>query len=167
MDETPYRLAYEAALRAITDQASVIESLRSRAGTIFAATALVTSFLGGQAFARVTREGHLPPFHPFSVSGAALLAFILLSVLTFIILWPFRVRFSISAARMIEIADGRLEANPVGAHESYRELALRYEEMYDYNSFRIKVLFWCFRLAIFFLLGEIAAWLIVIYRAKS
>jgi hypothetical protein len=48
MDEipVPYQLAYEASVHGLTDQASVLESLRSRAGTVFAATALVTSFLG-------------------------------------------------------------------------------------------------------------------------
>ena len=47
VDETPYRLAYEASVRAIEDQARVLEDLRSRAATLVAAAALVTSFLGG------------------------------------------------------------------------------------------------------------------------
>jgi hypothetical protein len=47
VSDKPYELAYETSVRAIADQASVLESLRSRAGTLFAATSLVTSFLGG------------------------------------------------------------------------------------------------------------------------
>jgi len=106
-DEGPYRLAYEASLRSVEDQAAVLEGLRSRAGTIFAATALVTSFLGGQALTRIERSGRLPPFHPLSVIGLAFLAFIVLALMTFIILWPYRVRFSLSAAQILAIVDER------------------------------------------------------------
>jgi hypothetical protein len=52
VSEKPYELAYEASIRAIENQAATVESLRSRAGTILAATALVTSFFGGQALSR-------------------------------------------------------------------------------------------------------------------
>jgi hypothetical protein len=55
VSEKPYELAYEASLRAIENQAATVESLRSRAGTILAATALVTSFFGGRA---LSRAGH-------------------------------------------------------------------------------------------------------------
>jgi hypothetical protein len=39
-DLIPYQLAYDASIRAIEDQARVLESLRSRPGTLLAATAL-------------------------------------------------------------------------------------------------------------------------------
>jgi len=52
MDDTPYRLAYEASVRAIEDQARVLEDLRSRAATLVAAAALVTGFLGEAALTR-------------------------------------------------------------------------------------------------------------------
>jgi hypothetical protein len=52
VSEKPYELAYEASIRAIENQAAIVESLRSRAGTILAATALVTSFFGGHALSR-------------------------------------------------------------------------------------------------------------------
>ena len=56
-DDTPYRLAYDSSTRALDDQARALESLRTRAGTIFAATALVTSFIGGIASYRVPWPG--------------------------------------------------------------------------------------------------------------
>jgi hypothetical protein len=96
-DDVPLRHAYEAAIRSVTDQS--VEGLRARAGTMFAATALVTSFLGGQALTRIEHEGRLPAFHLVSVTGAAVLAFILVALATVTILWPYRVRFSVSAAR--------------------------------------------------------------------
>ena len=165
-DEGPYRLAYEASLRAVEDQAAVLEGLRARAGTIFAATALVTSFLGGQALTRIERGGKLPPFQPLSFTGGAFLAFIFLALMTFIILWPYRVRFSLSAAQILAIADERADDRPVSQREAHRELALRHEAMYDFNATRVRLLFWCFRLAIVCLVGEVAAWLVVIYRSK-
>jgi hypothetical protein len=45
VSEKPYELAYEASIRAIDNQAATVESLRSRAGTILAATALAVSLL--------------------------------------------------------------------------------------------------------------------------
>ncbi len=66
VSEKPYELAYEASIRAIDNQAATVESLRSRAGTILAATALVTSFLGGQAITR----GASSPLHVVSFTIA-------------------------------------------------------------------------------------------------
>jgi hypothetical protein len=99
IDIVPVQLAYDAAVRAIADQASAVESLRSGAGTIFAATALVTSFLGGFALARNTAEIELG-----SRTGAAIAIFVALAVLTLAILWPYRRRFSISAEVAVWIA---------------------------------------------------------------
>jgi hypothetical protein len=164
VDETPYRLAYESSIRAITDQSGALEGLRGRAGTMFAATALVTSFLGGQALTRLQNDGRLPTFHPVSFTGAGFLAFVLLALVTFAIVWPYRVRFSLSPSQLLEIVDERARERPVTGQEAYRELALRNEAMYDFNAKRIRLLFWCLRLAIFCLVGEVAAWLIVIYR---
>ena len=57
VDETPHRLAYDASVRAIEDQSRVLDDLRARAGTIFAAAALVTSFLGGLGLAAICSGG--------------------------------------------------------------------------------------------------------------
>jgi hypothetical protein len=155
----PYQLAYEASVHAISDQASVLESLRSRAGTLFAATALVTSFLGGFALARVEgSEGELDLIS-WSLGGLATGLFIVLALLTLAILWPHQVRFSVSAAEMLAIVDDRKPDDPVGAEEAYRELALRYEAMYDLNADRIRALLWLFRLAIVCLVAEVFAWI--------
>lgn len=161
----PLRLAYDESVRALADQASALESLRSRAGTVFAATALVISFLGGQALVRSEES-------PFELSlssagGWATSLFIALAFLTLAILWPYRIRFSVSAGGMLAIIDERKQESPVGAQEAFRELALRHEEMYDYNAVRIRRLFWCFRLAIILLVGEVAAWIEVLRDVSS
>ncbi len=161
VDDIPVRLAYEAAVRAIADQASVVESLRSRAGTIFAATALVTSFLGGFAL-----TGDADGIELGSRTGAAIGIFVLLAMLTLAILWPYRLRFSISAREMLAIIDVRAVEDPVTAAEAYRELALRYETMYEFNAVRVRVLLWCFRLAIVCLVAEVAVWIAVLEEVR-
>jgi hypothetical protein len=161
-DIAPFRLAYEASLHAIQDQATVIESLRSRAGTIFAATALVTSFLGGSAFRDEATRDALSGWSP---SALAIGLFVLLAILTLAILWPFRFRFSVSAIEMLGIVEGRESGNAVDAREAHRELAIRYETMYDANARWIRGLFWCFRAAIVCLVGEVATWILVLERA--
>ena len=160
MTETPHRLAYEASVRAIEDQARVLEGLRSRAGTIFAAAALVTTFLGSGIPAE---GGVFADFEPWSLDGVVVAAFIAAAVLTLAILWPFRFRFSISAADMISIIRART-AHPVTSTEAYEEVALRLEALYDDNRTRIVPLLWCFRGAIVCLVIEVAAWIAIVWR---
>lgn len=50
--------------------------------------------------------------------------------------------------------------------EALRELALRHEAMYDYNAARIRQLYWCFRIAIVLLVGEVAVWIEVLREVK-
>lgn len=44
-----YAVAYEEAVRALSEQQGVIDSFRSRAGLLLSAAAITTSFLGSQA----------------------------------------------------------------------------------------------------------------------
>jgi hypothetical protein len=165
VSDKPYELAYEASIRAIEDQARVLESVRSRAGTLFAATALVTSFFGGAALSRAVRNGS--DLHPISYTGAAVALFVVLALLTLTTLLPFRLRFSISAGQMLEIVETReTTTNPVSAKEAYREVALRNEAMYDFNAERIRALLWCFRIAIVCLVAEVALWIVVLWRGE-
>ncbi len=48
MVEPAYQIAYEAALRALSQQEGAVDSLRARAGTLIAAIAITSSFLGGE-----------------------------------------------------------------------------------------------------------------------
>src|SRR5919202_4434248 len=107
MDNEPLRLAYEIALRSIDDLTRVIDGLRARAGTLFAAAALVTSFFGGQAVTRAQ-----PPFHTFSLTAGAVLAFAATSLLTLVILWPFDFKISLSATGMIALIESRADDAP-------------------------------------------------------
>jgi hypothetical protein len=158
VSEKPYELAYEASIRAIDNQAATVESLRSRAGTILAATALVTSFFGGQAFSRAEHS----QLQLLSFTTAALASFIAVSLLA---LLPFTLRFSLSAAAILRVVHAA-EDDP-GPAEVLRELALQYESMYDSNVSQIRLLATCFQLAIVCLLGEVGCWLTVLARGGS
>jgi hypothetical protein len=159
VSEKPYELAYEASIRAIEAQATLVESLRSRAGTMLAATALVTSFLGGQALLRTGGS----PLHFLSYTTGALASFIAVSSLTLTILLPFTLRFSLSAAQILRAleTEQRDDQTSTGA---LREIALQYELMYDSNTRQIRILETCFRLAIVFLVAEVGFWLTALTR---
>jgi hypothetical protein len=163
MDATPSRLAYEASVRAIEDQARVLESLRTRAGTIFAAAALVTTFLSSEALGGNRALGE---FALFSLDGVVLVGFLSCAVFTLMILWPFSFRFSLSAAGMIEIIDSR-PGTGVSATEAYREVALRLETLYDRNRPKVVLLLWFFRGAILSLMLEVGAWLTLFWRLEG
>jgi hypothetical protein len=165
-DLTPYQVAYDASVRAIEDQARVLESLRSRTGTLLAVTALVTSFLGGEAITRARQADGDMDIEVWSATGGAIGLFIVLALLTLAVLLPYRMRFSLSASSIIEILDSRREVDPVTAEEAYREVALRHEAMYDFNAVQIRHLFWAFRLAIVCLVAEVAVWIVVLWRGQ-
>ena len=143
-------------MRAIENQAATVESLRSRAGTILAATALVTSFFGGQALTHAESS----PLHVVSFTTAALGSFIAVSLLSLTILLPFRLRFSLRARAILSFFEDEAEDGPVGAAETLREVALQYESMHELNARQIRVLVVCFRLAIACLVARLASGLL-------
>ena len=126
-------------MRAIEDQANVLESVRTRAGTMLGASALVTSFLGSQALSRATNEQPNESLRALTFTGAAIASLIVTALLTLEVLLPYRMRFSISAREMLGILDERnRDDQPVPGTEALREVALRHEAMYDFNSTRIE-----------------------------
>ena len=163
VSEKPYELAYEASIRAIENQAATVESLRSRAGTILAATALVTSFFGGRAF---VRAGGFP-LHLVSYTTGALASFIAASLLTLTMLLPFTLRVTLSAAEILSFVENDPRADQLTATNVLREVALQYESMYDSNDRQLRILEACFRLAIVFLVAEVAFWLTALVGGAS
>src|SRR5687767_5816448 len=74
-----YQLAYDEAVRALSQQQSRLDSLRTRAGILLSAAAIATSFLGGKAL-----EERAPTWWSWTGVGA----FAALSVFALLILWP-------------------------------------------------------------------------------
>jgi len=158
VDNEVSEIAYDASVRAIQDQAGVLDGLRTRAGTVLAAAALVSSFLGGQALRDSSQ------LEIWSLTTAAIGAFVASAVLALVILWPFEFRFSLSARALIEAVDERDAAGETSLGELHRVLALQLEWRYDENARRIRWLLWAFETAIVALVLEVAAWLLVLWR---
>src|SRR5439155_5634676 len=104
-------LAYQESVRGLAEQSGVLEDLESRAGTLLAAAALVTSFLGGRALG-----GHFDTW-----SFVAVAAFVATSLAVIGVLWPRHSwRFVVSAGPFLAAAT---EESPTLA-VAHRELAL-------------------------------------------
>lgn len=92
-NETPESLAYDVPQQAIGRQMDTLNGLRSRAGTLLAAAALVASFFGPTAF----REGS----GAWALAGAVVsLMFVLGCALA--IVWPYEFRFGLSATVILD-----------------------------------------------------------------
>lgn len=146
MSETPEAITYNEALRTVTRQQTVLDGLRTRTGTLFAAATLVTAFLGGQA---LTREPKLDV-----LAWLAIGAFVALFLLALSILWPWNFRFVLSPTILIE---DHLQKT---ASELQLYLAQIWEKNYDLNQKRVDQLHWAFRVACTCLSLEVIAWLI-------
>lgn len=158
MDNDVSRIAYDASVRAIQDQAGVLDSLRTRAGTVFAAAALVSSFLGGQA---LRESAHLDVW---SLTTVAIAAFVVSALLTLLILWPFEFRFSLSAGALLDAVEDHEEHGGTSAAELLEVLARQLEWRYDENANKVRRLLWAFEAAILSLIAEVALWLVVLWR---
>lgn len=164
MAESTQALAYEQSLRAVTEQRSRLDSLRTRAATLLAAASVVTSFLGAEAFTD-TRLAHgmWQPDRSWQCAElVAVGAFIGLALTVIAILWPWPKRFGwkfrLSARALI--ADYVESNNPASLEEMQRELALHLERHYDANERKLKVLFVLFQVGATLLGVEVVAWLI-------
>jgi hypothetical protein len=146
-----YEIAYREAVRAIEHQDASLDELRSRAGVLIAATAIVTSFLGGQA---------LDDADATCLSWIAMAFFAGAVIATGVVLLPVKGwRFVMEADRIvgdyIESSEG-----PLSAGKTYRELALRYAANHQTNEPKLERLQWAFRLGIGLLAMEVLFWIL-------
>jgi hypothetical protein len=127
------RLAFDAALRALDKQESVLDELRSRTGVLLAASALAASFLGRDAF----RD-------PSPVLAAiALGAFVASMAACVYILVPRRERFVFSISGPVLYA-GLYEVREDLA-EVHRRLAYALQGYWDENDDNLQPLFRAYR----------------------
>jgi hypothetical protein len=146
------QLAYSEAVRAVDDQAKVLDNLRGRAGTLIAAASLVTSFLGGQVLAKPTlTNGSLVRAHIDAAGWIALGAFVLLACLMLVILLPYNWRLVMSPAVILQGAN---------FEETRVELAGYHENNYDENAKKLRPLFRVFILGCLALVVETVAWIV-------
>lgn len=150
MPESTASIVYDEALRGIARQQAVIDGLRTRTGTLFAAASLVTAFLGGQAATENRDLGLL--------IWVAIGAFVALFLLVLAILWPWRFRFVLDPKILIE---DHLQKD-VPELETY--LGEIWGENYELNQVRMDQLHWLFRGACVALSLEVVSLLISLGR---
>jgi hypothetical protein len=153
--DSVYELAYEEGKRALTDQASALDALRGRAGTLLVAANLATAFLGGLVFRDGVPNGWAPRVGIFAFSGVVLLSLL--------VLLPVRGGgYAVSAKALVR---DFIEADsPASLTETHRELALRFDKWLDQNQKRLNVLYVIFAVASALLAVEVGAWLLVLTK---
>lgn len=144
-------MAYDEAVRALTEQQTVIDSFRTRAGLVLSAAAITTSFLGAQAF-----EGG----HSHWTVWTALATFVLVAVVSLGILWPRRWEFTANPREVIQTYIESQEPAPI--EELHRDLSLHMHNSYVENRRGIEQLAAFFQIACGLLAAEVVLWIVAI-----
>ncbi len=149
-----YKVAYEEAVRALSEQQSVIDSVRTRAGLLFSAAAITTSFLGAQA---------LNSGEPNFIVWLAMAGFVGVASVSLAILWPRRWEFTANPRDVIRTY---IEADePAPIEELHRDLSLHMHNSYVENREGLEQLAVFFQIASGLLTVEVILWIVAIASA--
>lgn len=149
--EQLHKVAYDEAVRALTQQQSAIDGLRARAGLLFSTAAVTTSFLGAQTL----RGGGSD-----LASWLALLSFASVAAASLAALWP---RDWEAAANSREMIETYVESGePFPLEDLHRDLSLHMHRSYLENQEGLEQLVGFLRLASGFLTIEVVLWMIAI-----
>lgn len=146
-----YRVAYDEAVRALSEQQGVIDSLRNRAGLLLSAAAITTSFLGAPAL----NSGGSSPAVWLAMAGFVGVAWASLAIL-----WPRRWEFAASPRELIQTY---LEGEkPASIDVLHRELSVHMHNSYIKNRAGQKQLATFFQIASGMLTADVILWIIAI-----
>lgn len=146
-----YEVAYDQAVRALSEQQAVIDSFRTRAGMVLSAAAITTSFLGAQAL-----EGGDSQW----TAWLALTAFVGVAIMSLAMLWPRRWEFTASPRDLIQTYIESGEPAPI--EELHRDLSLHMHNSYVENRKGLEQLAAFFQVAIGLLATEVVLWIVAI-----
>jgi hypothetical protein len=153
--QAQYAVVFDEARRSLDRQASSLDGVRGRAGTLVAAASLVTSFTGSTA--DLSRAG------PSLL--AALGAYLGVVVLAVVIMWPLRDwRLGPDTKRVLEDYIDREDYASLA--ELHRSLALHMHAWYQRNQPRLNIRLRLFSVSCILLLVEVVA-LVVELRGRS
>jgi hypothetical protein len=157
-DPASYELAFREGVRQLEHQESSLDELRSRAGTLLAASSLATSFLGAAALPKGT-AWDWPVYLAVAFFAVGI-------VLCLAVLWPLTEwRFVNSPAKVI---DDYIEGQPPASlAETYKDLALHAGQHAQHNGVRLRWLYWSFQGAAICLLVQVVAWLVVLWGGSA
>lgn len=144
-----YKVAYDEAVRVLSEQQIVIDGFRSRAGLLFSAAAVATSFLATQAL----RGGN-----PGLLAWLALASFVGVAAAMLAILWPRRWDFTVNPH---DVIGTYIESvSPASIEELHRELSFHMYESYSGNHAGLRKLVVFFQIANVLLAVELVLWVI-------
>lgn len=142
-------LAYDSEIRSLDMQASSLDELRSRAGTLFAVASLIATLLGGETLQ--AKGLHSAPV------WAAIVSLIGSSFLTLLIVWPWRWwQFRIDGAAVLDL----IKDTNISVDEIRRRIVRGTK--YGENDSRIRKLERLYQGAGFLVVAQLVAWLIAL-----
>ena len=154
------RIVYEESVRALSQQRELLDGLRSRAGTLLAATSIATAFLSAQAL-RDSAALHV-------LAWTAIVLFCVVVLLTLAILVPWNWTFAHHPHLLIgvhlESADPPPGWQPSTPSEVYRNISYWDGVHFTENGRKLQLMFVLFALACAALGAEIVIWLILLAR---
>ncbi len=149
-----YALAYQESVRGLTQQASVLESIRTRSGLLITAANVVTALLATPAIRDRPGLGY--------GGWAAVLAFVLTMVASLFILWPRgRWSFALDAKKLIGMIEGPKYDELWKLH---RRLAEVNQESIAEHGKRLDRMFLAFQAGAISLGVEVVLWVLVLAK---
>jgi hypothetical protein len=150
-----YKVAYDEAVRTLSEQQQAIDSLHARAGLLFSAASVTTSFLGAEAL----RAGDFN-----FASWLAIFCFAAVAIASLAVLWP-RDRYVMATPR--DVIDTYVEsAEPAPIENLHRDLSLHMHDSYLENNEGLRKLVVFLQVASVSLAFEVVLWIIAIAAAS-
>ena len=149
-EDALYKVAYDEAVRALSEQQAAIESVRTRVGLLLSAATVTTSFLGAQAL----QGGSSSLF-----SWLALLAFVVVAATSLAILWPRSWEFTANSGRLESCIES---AEEIRIEDLYRALSSRMQGSFSANHQGLIELAGLFQAASGLLTIEVVLWVAAI-----
>lgn len=147
--ELLYKVAYDEAVRALSEQRAVIDSFRNRAGLLFSAAALTVSLLGPRA---LHGEGWDPAI------WLAMFCFLGAAASSLGIFWPRGWETAVSPREVLETYIEAAEAAPV--EELHRDLSIYMHNSYLENEEGLEQFALLLQIASGLLTLEVILWMI-------
>lgn len=143
-----YKVAYDEAVRALSEQQAAIESFRGRAGLLLSTAAVTTSVLGAEALQGDGLD---------VVSWLALACFVAAAVTSLAILWPRRWEVTASPQGLIELCIESAESAQI--EDLHRDLSIQMHDSYLENQEGLEQLAIFFQMASGLLTIEVVLWI--------
>ena len=150
-----YEIAYDEAVRALSEQQSAIDNFRARAGLLFSVATIIASFFGSQ----VLGSAGLSPFSWLALASFGFLATAFIGILS-----PRRWEVTVDP---LDVISAYLEPDEShGIEDVHRGLATAMNESYSVNRQGLEKLVVLFQTANVLLVCEVVLWTIALASAS-